>query len=254
MRRALLLFAFAALFAPAVHAQGFPLTGPVPLYEPPPPPPPPPPPEPPKPVDPGQEILEEDPLPLDELPPPPNYGPLPADSSVTVEAPVLVKPEPLPSLRRTGIHLGTAFGLEVARDGGSSFAMGAGAQLGVEIYWPAIGIELAVAFQAHGDTTTMPDHGFWEAHPMAYLKRPFKDGVWEAFVGYGASPASFHAGDFVGDQHVHVLEAGFEDRTAWMYSRLFLRWYAPFDGDLFGAPTAIIGASVGLFHLSKPKH
>jgi hypothetical protein len=157
-------------------------------------------------------------------------------------------------MRRVGFHLGTNFGLEVARDGGSSYALGAGAQLGLEIYWPQIGIELAAAIQAHGDPSGMPNYQFWEAHPIAYLKRPFKGGVWEAFAGYGVSPSQLHAGDFGADQHVHVIEAGFEDRTKHWYSRLFVRWYAPFEGDLLGAPTAIVGASVGLFRLSKKKN
>ena len=191
---------------------------------------------------------------MPDLPPPDGGEPPVAPAALpVVEVPTFTKPPKIPSARRTALHLGTAFGLEVARDGDSSFAMGAGAQLGVEIYWPQVAIELAAAFQAHGDTTTMPDHGFWEAHPMVYLKRPFKDGVWEFFAGYGASFASMHAGDFAGDQNVHVFEAGFEDRTLHMYSRLFVRWYAPFEGDLFGAPTAIVGASVGLFAISKQK-
>ncbi|HEX5058317.1 MAG TPA: hypothetical protein VFV99_03110 [Kofleriaceae bacterium] len=252
-KRLLVTFAVGAVAAPTLaHAQGaMPVARPVPLYDLPPPPP-----EPPPPVDPSQEILDEDPPPMPDLPPAPDSGP-PPPPAVTVsdaDRPTFTRPSPVPSLRRTGFHLGTTYGFEVARDGGSSFAMGGGAQLGVEIYWPQIAIELGVAVQAHGDTTTMPDHGFWEAHPMVYLKRPFKDGVWEFFAGYGASPASFHAGDFAGDEAMHVLEAGFEDRTKWMYSRLFVRWYAPFDGDLFGSPTAIVGASVGLFHFSKQKH
>jgi len=252
-KRSVVVLAAVQLAAPAfAHAQAaIPVARPVPLYDLPPPPPPPPPP-----VEPGQELLDEDPPPMPDLPPPPDTGP-PPPPVVTVtetERPTFSKPPPVPSLRRTGFHLGTTYGLEVARDGASSFAMGGGAQLGVEVYWPWIAIELGLAVQAYGDTSTMPDHGFWEAHPIAYLKKPFKDGVWEFFVGYGVSPASLHAGDFAGDQNLHVVEAGFEDRTTWMYSRLFVRWYAPFDGDLLGAPTAIVGASVGLFHLSKQKH
>jgi hypothetical protein len=99
----------------------------------------------------------------------------------------------------------------------------------------------------------MPDYGYWEAHPMAYLKKPFKAGVWEVFAGYGVSPSALHEGDFAPGQHVHVVEAGLEDRTSNWYSRLFVRWYSPFDGDLLGAPTTIVGASVGFFHLSKKK-
>ena len=121
------------------------------------------------------------------------------------------------------------------------------------MFWPQIGFELAAAIQAHGDTATMPDHHFWEAHAIAYVKKPFKSGVWEVFAGYGVSPPSLHAGDFAGDQYIHVLEAGIEDRTTRWYSRLFVRWYAPFDGDLMGAPTAIVAASVGIFRLSKKK-
>ena len=240
-----------AIVAPAsAHAQGaLPVARPVPLYEPPPPPPPPPPPAP---VEPGQELLEQDAPELPELPPPPSSsGPPPAAAVTNVERPTFTKPEPVPSQRRTAFHLGTNFGLEVARDGASSYALGAGAQMGFEVYWPAIGFELAAAIQAHGDTTGMPDYTFWEAHPIAYLKRPFKGGVWEVFAGYGVSPSALHAGDFAPGQNVHVLEAGFEDRTKHMYSRLFVRWYAPFDGDLLGAPTATIGVSVGLFRLSK---
>ena len=248
-----LLFVLAPALLPAHALAQVPVARPVPI-SPGPPPPPPPPEPPPPPPDPSQEILDEDAPPIEDMPPPPGTGSPPPAAETIVERPVFTKPPPIPSARRTAIHLGTAYGLEVAREGASSFAMGGGLQLGVEIYWPQIAFELAAAVEAHGDTSTMPDHGFWEAHPMLYVKRPFKDGVWEVFAGYGASPASLHAGDFADDQHLHVFEAGFEDRTTWMYSRLFVRWYAPFDGDLLGAPTAVVGVSVGLFHLSKQKH
>ena len=244
------------VLAPAIaHAQ-FPAARPIPLG--PPPPPPPAPVEPPPAADtppppPAEELLAEEAPPLDALPPPPEGGPPPVPPPATVPPESFAKPPPVPSSRRTGFHLGTAFGLEVARVGGASYALGAGAQIGWEIYWPQIAFELGAAIQAHGDTTSMPDHGFWEAHPIVYLKKPFKAGVWEVFAGYGVSPSSLHAGDFGGDQHIHVVEAGFEDRTKHWYSRLFVRWYAPFDGELLGAPTTIVGASVGFFHLSKQK-
>jgi hypothetical protein len=251
MNRHLVPIIIALAAAPSLaHAQSAPpVARPVPLYELPPPPPPPPP----APIDPGQVLLDEDAPPLPDLPPPPNPSSAPPPDTMVVDKPVFTKPPPVPSMRRIGFHLGTNFGVEVARAGESSYALGGGAQMGFEIYWPWIGIELAAAISAHGDTGSMPDYGYWEAHPMVYLKKPFKSGVWEVFAGYGVSPAALHEGDFARGQHVHVVEAGFEDRTSNWYSRLFVRWYAPFDGDLVGAPTTILGASVGLFHLSKQK-
>jgi hypothetical protein len=151
---------------------------------------------------------------------------------------------------RHAFHLGLGLGLEVAQNGDSAYAIGGGAHLGYEWYWPRIGLELAAAFEAHGDGATMDNEGFWEAHPMAYVKLPFADGVWEFFAGYGATPASLHDGDLLPDTTYHVAELGFEDRTKNWYSRLYVRWYVPFGGD-WSVPTAIVGASVGFFHLSK---
>jgi hypothetical protein len=188
-----------------------------------------------------------EPAPADEPPPPPP----PPDTPPALERPVLERPRSASQLRHA-LHLGAAFGLEVARDGDGAYALGAGAQLGWELYWPRFAIELAVAIAAHGDQATSPNEGFWEAHPMAYLKLPFGDGVWEMFGGYGASLPSFHDGDLAPATSYHVLELGFEDRTRSWYSRLYVRLYAPFDGSL-SAPTAIVGATVGLFHLSQSR-
>jgi hypothetical protein len=182
----------------------------------------------------------------DEPPPPP---PPPPETPPRLERPVLQRPRS-PGQLRHALHLGAAFGVEVARAGDAAYAIGAGAHLGWELYWPQFAFELAVAIQAHGDQATVPNEGFWEAHPMAYLKLPFADGVWEVFGGYGVSLPSFHDGDLIPETTYHVLELGFEDRTRSWYSRLYVRLYAPFDGNL-SAPTAIVGATVGFFHLSK---
>jgi hypothetical protein len=69
------------------------------------------------------------------------------------------------------------------------------------------------------------------------------------FAGYGASPPGLHGGDLLEDTLSHVAELGLEDRSQHWYSRLFVRAYAPF-GDTAPA-SVIVGASVGLFHLSK---
>jgi hypothetical protein len=184
-------------------------------------------------------------LPPDEPPPPPP----PPETPPPLDRPVLERPRS-PGQLRHALHLGAAFGVEVARAGDAAYAIGAGAHLGWELYWPSFAIELAVAIEAHGDQATVPNEGFWEAHPMAYLKLPFADGVWEVFGGYGASLPQFHDGDLMPGTTYHVLELGLEDRTSSWYSRLYVRLYAPLDGNL-SAPTAIIGATVGLFHLSK---
>jgi len=175
-----------------------------------------------------------------EPPPPEGLPPAPPD----LPPPLPQELARVPGDFHQALHLGVSVGLEVARDLGPAYAAGLGVHLGWELYWPSFAVELAIEGEAFGDASS--EHGFLEAHPILFLKVPYKEGVWELFGGYGASWSSMHLGWLDSDTIVHVAAIGLEDRTSRLYSRLFLRGYLPHGGGASGV-TVIAGMTVGWF-------